>query len=199
MLRRFFGLGVAALFTAAVGAQEATRADAVNMQKKLAAIAEHAAHTSPTGHAPVRTAFTDREVNAYFKFDGREFLPEGLVDPEITIEDHGRVHAKAVVDLDAALQPQKRSFFDPLAWLRGRTSVTASGVVRAAGGQGVLQLQTATLGGVTIPKSLLQQLVTYYTKTPDSPEGFNLDSPFELPSGIQAVETSRGLATVLQP
>jgi hypothetical protein len=63
----------------------------------------------------------------------------------------------------------------------------------------VLQLERATLAGVTIPKSLLQQVVSYYTRTPDTPQGFDIDKPFELPSKIQSVETARGQATVVQP
>jgi hypothetical protein len=49
-----------------------------------------------------------------------------------------------------------------------------------------------------VPISILQQLVSYYSRTPDNPAGFNLNEPFELPSKIWAVETSRGQAVVVQ-
>ena len=103
------------------------------------------------------------------------------------------------VDLDAALKPKERSVFDPLAWVGGKTEVTASGVVRAQNGKGQLQLESATLGGISIPKSLLQQLVSYYTRTPEEPAGFDIDKPFDLPANITSVEISRGQAIVVQP
>ena len=40
-----------------------------------------------------------------------------------------------------------------------------------------------------IPKSLLQELVSYYTQSPDMPNGVNLDAPFELPAQIQRIES----------
>jgi hypothetical protein len=74
-----------------------------------------------------------------------------------------------------------------------------AGTVRAAGGMGELTLETATLAGIPIPPSLLQQLVSYYTRSPDAPEGFRLDEPFPLPANITAVETFPGAAIVQQP
>jgi hypothetical protein len=185
----------------ALNAQDASmRRDAAAMEKKMAAITQRANVAAVgRGRSALRTVLTDREVNAYFKVNGKTFLPAGVVDPELQIGQSGRVQAKAVLDLDAALKPQNRSFFDPLAWLGGKAPVTASGTVRAANGHGVLQLESATISGVSIPKSVLQQLISYYTRTPDAPEGFDIDKPFELPANIQAVETAPGQAIVLQP
>jgi len=189
------------LLSVALDAQDPGRTDAARMEKKLTAIVARGggAGTAPKRPAPLRTPLIDREVNAYFRINGPEFLPDGLVNPEITIDEGGRIRAKAIVDLDAALKPKQRSVFDPLAWLGGKTEVTAAGVVKAADGKGLLQLETATLAGISIPKSVLQQLVSYYTKTPEEPEGFNLDKPFALPANIRSVEMSRGQAIVVQP
>jgi hypothetical protein len=174
-------------------------ADAARMKDKVQAIIDRAEDPTRTYPQPLRTAFTEREVNAYFKVYGPEFLPNGVVDPEVTIEGAGRLRARAVVDLDAALKEQRRGLFNPLAWLPRRTEVTAVGTVRAAEGVGVLELERATLGGVPVPKTLLQLVVSYYTRTPESPEGFNIDKPFELPSNIRSVSTAPGRATVEQP
>lgn len=180
-------------------AQDPLRVDAAVMEKKVATIVQRGAAAVPRRPAPLRTGFTDREVNAYFKVKGPEFLPQGLLNPEITIDDGGRLRAKAIVDLDAALKPKERSPFDPLSWLGGKTEVTAAGVVHAANGTGVLQLETATLSGIPIPKTVLQQLVSYYTRTPEMPQGFDIDKPFALPANIRDVEMTRGQATVVQP
>jgi hypothetical protein len=187
----------ALIVTALAGAaQDRSSSDAAVMRQKLATIVARA--EAPTGQkpSPLRTALPEREVNAYFKVDGPEFLPAGVLAPELTIDHGGKVSARAIVDLDKALKP---TLFNPLSWIGGKTEVTASGVVRAEHGKGLLELQRATLAGVSIPKSLLQQVVSYYTRTPESPNGFNLDEPFELPANIRSVETARGLATVVQP
>ncbi len=185
--------------SAIIGAQDASQADAVRMEKKVSTIVLRGAQPKPKPPTPIRTGFTDREVNAYFKIKGPEFLPEGLLNPQVTIGDGGKLDARAIVDLDAALKTKQRSFFDPLSWLSGKTEVTATGTVRAAEGMGTLQLDNATLGGISIPKTLLQTLVSYYTRTPDAPQGFDIDKPFVLPAKIRAVETRRGEATVVQP
>jgi hypothetical protein len=187
----------ALIVTALAGAaQDRSSSDAAVMRQKLATIVARA--EAPTGQkpSPLRTALPEREVNAYFKVDGPEFLPAGVLAPELTIDHGGKVSARAIVDLDKALKP---TLFNPLSWIGGKTEVTASGVVRAEHGKGLLELQRATLAGVSIPKSVLQQVVSYYTRTPESPNGFNLDEPFELPANIRSVETARGLATVVQP
>jgi hypothetical protein len=44
----------------------------------------------------------------------------------------------------------------------------------------------------------LQELVSYYSRTPEMPDGISLDKPFVLPAAIQTVETRRGAATVVQ-
>jgi hypothetical protein len=185
---------------AAAPAQDtAARTDAASMQRKLVAIVDRAERAAPAPAAPaLRTSFTDREVNAYFRLHGPEFLPEGVIEPQVTIDRAGRVRARAIVDLDQALKPKERSWLDPLAWVGGKVEVTGAGVLAASNGRGVFTLETATLGGVTVPKTLLQELVTYYSKSPDMPGGFQLDQPFVLPSAIKAVETSPGRATIVQ-
>ena len=73
------------------------------------------------------------------------------------------------------------------------------GTVRGENGKGQLQIERATLSGISIPKSVLQQVVSYYTRSPEMPNGFNIDEPFALPSKIRSVETAKGQATVIQP
>ena len=175
--------------------QDLLKTDATRMEQKLTAIIGRGA-AAPKNPKPLRTSFTDREVNAYFKHSAD--MPTGVVDPRLTIEDGGRVQARATIDLAAVAKAKPRTFFDPLAWLSGSLEVVAVGRVKAADGQGTLQIDQATLGGVTIPQAVLQEIVSHYTKTPESPNGFTLDKPFALPVKIRAVETKRGLATVVQ-
>jgi hypothetical protein len=191
-------LGLAWLLGGGAVAQDAVRRDADGMLHKLEAIDARGKVPPGSRRAPVRTTLTDREVNAYFKVYGPAFLPEGVVDPQLAIEEGGRVRAKSLVDLDKVRAARPRGWLDPLAYVGGSVEVTAAGTLKTADGRGQFALETATLGGVTVPKSLIQELVSYYSRSPELPSGVNLDQPFELPSQIRTVETGRGAATVVQ-
>ncbi|HEX5214807.1 MAG TPA: hypothetical protein VFV98_05060 [Vicinamibacterales bacterium] len=192
-------LGVVLIAAAAAAEQELTQREADSMTAKLSVILERGSKPPAKNAPPLRTSFIEREVNAFFKFNGSSFLPTGVTNPLLGIEDGGRVRARAIADLDAVRTSQPRSWLDPAVYLlHGSLEVTAVGILTAANGKGTFLIENATLGGVSIPKSLLLTLVAHYTKTPEQPEGFNLDKPFDLPSNIRAVETKRGSATIVQ-
>ena len=178
--------------------QEPTRRDAATMEQKLVAIATRGTAAHDPKLPPVRTSFTEQEVNALFQYSQLVQLPAGLVNPRLTIADGGLLTGRATVDLDAIRKSKERTMLDPLSYVAGSVEVTAIGTLKTANGQGTFDLQSATLGGVSIPKSLLQELVSYYSRTPETPTGFSLDKPFALPAAIQNVETRRGSATVVQ-
>jgi hypothetical protein len=201
MVRRVLSLaGLSGMLAgvALAASQELTKPEADSMGKKLTAILERGARPPAKNSKPLRTSFSEREANAYFKYYGPEFMPVGVVNPRVVIDQGGRVKANAVVDLDAVRKSQARSMFDPMNLLFGSVEVAASGTLQASGGRGTFQLESATLGSVPIPKSLLQELVTYYTRSPEMPQGFNLDKPFDLPAHIRQVDIQRGAATVVQ-
>ncbi len=54
------------------------------------------------------------------------------------------------------------------------------------------------MSGVPVPKALLQQVVSYYSRTPENPEGIDLEAPFPLPVNIRQIETLRGQAIIVQ-
>jgi hypothetical protein len=182
---------------ATASSQDRLRSDAASMTKKLAAIVAHGA-VPARGSAVVRTSFTDRELNAYFKVAGPELMPVGLATPEFVIDAGGKVAASSVVDLTAIRNAKPRAWGDPLAYVGGSMPVTVAGVLQATNGRGSLVIERATLGGVPIPPAVLQELVSYYSRTPESPQGVDLSRPFELPANIRSIETRRGAATIVQ-
>ena len=103
-----------------------------------------------------------------------------------------------VVDLDAVRTQKKRAWSDPLAYLTGRLPVSAQGTLTTTNGVGRFVLESAEISGVTIPKSLLQELLTYYSKTPELPNGINMDDPFNLPSAIKEIQVGTGTTTIVQ-
>jgi hypothetical protein len=51
---------------------------------------------------------------------------------------------------------------------------------------------------VPVPKFVLQQIITHYSRSTEMPEGLSLDAPFALPAQIQEIQVERGQAVVVQ-
>lgn len=168
------------------------------MQAKIERIAAAAEAPRAATAPPLHTQISEREINAYLALEGPELLPAGIAMPRAQLGDAGRVRARAVVDLDAVRSARERSPFDPLAYLAGAVEVVATGRFEANGGEGVIRYESATVGGVAVPKTVAQELLKFYTSTPERPQGFAFDEPFALPGGVRAVSVERGAVTVVQ-
>ena len=188
----------AVLGTGAAHTQEPMRAEADAMQTKIDRVAAAAETPRPASAAPLRTVFTEREINSYLALEGPEFLPPGIAMPRMQLGEGGRVRTRATVDLDAVSRSRERSPFDPLAYLSGSVEVVAAGTVEAEGGEGLIRYESATVGGVAVPKAVAQELLRFYTSTPDRPRGFAFDEPFELPAGLRGASVESGAVTVSQ-
>jgi len=174
-----------------------TQQDATRFQAKLATITKYAQLPSHNSQ-PRSIQVTDTEVNSYLKYAAGPQIPAGIVEPTLTAVGEGRVTGRAIVDLDAVRNQKKRSWTDPLGYLSGMLPLTASGVLTTQNGVGRFQLETAEISGVPIPKPLLQELVGYYSRTPENPAGINMDDPFQLPAAIQEIRIGQGVATIVQ-
>src|SRR5262245_16466822 len=173
-----------------------SREDADRFQGKLTRIA--AVGSAPRAGGHQTTPFSDTEVNAYLKYHAADQIPTGIVDPILTAVGDGRVSGRATVDLDAVRKQKQRSWLDPLGYLTGSLPLSASGLLITKDGVGRFQLESAEISGVTIPKSVLQELLSYYSRTAERPAGINMDDPFELPARIREIQVGRGQATVVQ-
>jgi hypothetical protein len=174
----------------------ASKRDADLLRQKVATINAHGDRPAKQGR---RTTITENEVNSYLVYDAREQLPAGVVEPSLTIVGTGRLAGRAVVDLDAVRKAKaSASILDPTNYLTGRLPVTATGVLTTNNGIGRFQLESATVGGVPVPKILLQEIVSYYSRTPDNPSGIGLDDPFALPARIREIQVERGQAIIVQ-
>jgi hypothetical protein len=174
----------------------ATKRDAALLKQKVAAINAHAEKPTRAGH---RTIVTDTEVNSYLVYDAREQIPVGVVQPSITAVGPGRLSARAIVDLDAVRkQKAPTSLLDPMNYLMGRLVVTATGKLTTANGVGHLELESSSVGSIPIPKILLQEIISYYSRTPEKPGGISLDDPFALPARIREIQVDRGQAIIVQ-
>jgi len=173
-----------------------SRADADQLLRKLAVIATHGMSAQPAAR---RTTVTESEVNSFLEFHARDEMPPGVIDPIVTIEDGGRLRGRAIVDLDEVKKAgEAEGQLGALTMLSGRVPVEASGTLRAADGVAQFQLEQASINGVPVPKALVREVVSYYSRTAEYPEGIDFEAPFTLPVNIRAIETSRGQAIVVQ-
>ena len=144
------------------------------------------------------TQISDDELNSYLRFHARDQIPAGIVDPTLNALGGGRVGGRVIVDLDAVRKQKQRGWLDPMGYLTGQLPVTASGTLTAKDGVGRFQLESAEVSGITVPKSLVQELLSYYSRTPENPSGINMDEPFELPSRIREIKVGKATSTVVQ-
>jgi hypothetical protein len=179
------------------GASQApSREDSARLLQKVDVIVRNGERGQPTA---LVTTITEREVNAYLAFDGRQHLPAGLTEPRITVLPDLNLAGTAVVDLDAIrAQRQSRGWLDPLNYMSGKVPVSVSGRLEAAGGVAHFSLDAAKVAGVPVPKMVVQELVTYYSRSQANPGGVSLDDPYPLPARIRQIEVRPGEAFVKQ-
>jgi hypothetical protein len=197
-LRRITCVTAVAILAGALGTAaqvQLTRQDAETLQRKILTINDNAQRTATAART---TTITERELNSYLRYQAAGEIPVGVMEPYVWILGDGRVRGRAIVDLDAVRTHKRRGWLDPAGYLTGRMPLEATGVLRTRDGIGRFELETAELGGVTVPKAVLQEIVSYYSRTPEQPAGVTLDDPFELPAGIRDVKVAKGQAIVVQ-
>ncbi len=174
----------------------ATKRDAATAKQKVAVLSRNGEKPSKI---PRRMIVSEAEVNSYLVYEAGAQIPVGLVEPYIAGLGPGRLSVSAIVDLDAVRkQKAPTSLLDPMNYLMGRLAVTAIGTLKTANGVGQLGLESAKIGSLPIPKILLQEIVSYYSRTPEKPAGISLDDRFALPSHIREIQVQRGQAIIVQ-
>jgi hypothetical protein len=195
-MKVLFAALIAAVVMTSVAAANVSREQAAAFQKKLERIL---LNSEQKGDRPRETTLTEGEVNSYLRFSAGDRIPTGVTDPTITIRGAGRLYGHAIVDLDVVRRKNSSGgWFDPRSYLTGRLPVTATGMLETHQGRGKFTLEAATVSGVPIPKSFLQELLSYYSRSDDYPNGINMDDPFDLPAEIQRIDVHQGQATVVQ-
>lgn len=191
------GVLLAGAVLTAAAAPAVSRELAAACAKKIESVMK--APPRAAGAPPRRTPFNEGEINSWFAYSGVERLPVGVTDPAVTLLGDRRVSGRAVVDLD--LMGKKKGtggLLDPWSYLGGRMPVVATGTLQTEDGVGRFALESAQVSGITVPKWLLQELVSFYARSPSRPNGISIDEPFPLPAGIEQVEVGEGQAVITQ-
>ena len=178
-------------------AADVTRQQAALFERKLGEIAKPNPPTARPGLR--RTPVTETELNSWFQFEAPPLLPDGVTEPQVTLVGGGKVAGHAVVDLDRVAKSRTTGgLFDPWRYLGGRVPVDVTGTLRTADGMGRFEIESAQLSGVPVPRVLLQEVVSYYSRGEKTPQGVRLDDAFPLPAGIRQIELGQGRAVVVQ-
>ena len=85
-----------------------------------------------------------------------------------------------------------------MGYLTGRLPLTARGRLVTQNGVGRFELEGAELSGVTIPKTFVQELLSFYSRSNEDPDGINMDDPFTLPARIREIRVATGASTIVQ-
>jgi hypothetical protein len=195
--RRFVALLLLLGLTgAAMAAPQLSKEQGDSLARKIDGINKNAA-TEPVRSKT--TPMSEPEVNSYLAFNIRDKIPRGLANPEIRIVGDGQLAGRVFVDMDEFKRHRSSGgFLDPLSYITGQVPLTARGVLRTRDGKGQFQLSSAEIHGVPVAKPIVQELVTFFSRTPENPNGFNLDAPFNLPAKIREVPVKQGQALVVQ-
>lgn len=188
---------VAGLFAVTLfAADPVSRRDAARLQAKIDRIAKG----SPTGGKTLATTpITETEINSYLRYELSDRIPPGVTDPWVSILEDGKLSGRATVDLARVGQNRKSGgMLDPFNLLTGSLPLAVNGVLRTKNGIGTFAVESASISSVPVPIWMLQEIVSYYSKSESSPNGVALDQPFALPNGIREIQTARGQATVVQ-
>ena len=166
------------------------------LERKIEEVAKNA---SSDPIRPKRTTMTELEINSYLAFTGKDKIPRGLANPQIVIGADGQLSGRVFVDIDEFKRHRSSGgILDPLNYISGQVPVTARGVFRAQDGKGRFQLISAEILGVPLPRPIVQELVAFFSRTPENPNGFDMDAPFNLPAKIREVVVNRGEAVMVQ-
>jgi hypothetical protein len=193
---------ISALLTAVfvsglVAAEPISRRDAARLQAKLDRITKGSRTLGKT--AATTTPITETEVNSYLRYELSDRIPAGVTDPWVSILENGRLAGRATVDLARVGQSRKSgSALDPFNFLTGSLPLVVNGVLKTQNGVANFAVESASISSVPVPVWMLQEIVSYYSKSESAPNGVSLDKPFALPNGIREIRTARGQATVVQ-
>jgi hypothetical protein len=173
-----------------------TRQNADAFLKKVALIRQQSETGNRTGR---RTPLTQDELNSWLVYQSQPHLPNGISSPEVTILGQGKVSGNAVVDLESiAKRRSSGGALDPWNLVGGRVPVTVAGILHTRDGLARFEVQSAEIAGLPVSPAFLQELLSYYSRSPERPQGVRLDDTFALPASIRQIEVGQGQAVVVQ-
>jgi hypothetical protein len=138
---------------------------------------------------------TERQLNSYVNLELGPRIPAGVTDLRLSLVPDG-LGARAMVDLDRVKSKTPGGAAGLISLLSGTVPVQLRGRLAAVNGKGLIQVEEATVGGISLPPALVAQLVALSTRSAARPQGFDIQAPFPLPWGARQVRLETGRALI---
>jgi len=164
--------------------------DADYVSGTLARIERRLGAGKPASRQPI--VVTERQLNSYVRLAVK--LPPALTSLELGLQKDTLL-ARGSLDLDQ-VKSRMTTGAGLLALLSGTVPVELRGRLSTAEGKGRVEVEQATVGGISLPSSLVAQIVSQSTKSPERPQGFDIFAPFPLPYTARRVRLEPGRALV---
>jgi hypothetical protein len=143
---------------------------------------------------------TQRELNSFVNLSLAGNIPPGVTGVELQLL-RDALGARALVDLDRVKgKLPSGGAASLLGLLSGTVPVELRGRLQAGNGVGRIEVQEASVGGVSLPPGMVAQMVSLSTRSATRPQGFDIFAPFPLPWTAREVrfEPGRMLVTFSQ-
>ncbi|MGD1155004.1 MAG: hypothetical protein ABSA41_04170 [Terriglobia bacterium] len=174
---------------------DATQAAAQALEAKLRTL--HTVDARPAKSYPP-IVITENEANSYLTVHGGEFLPAGVHGPGVRILPE---HVMGFADVDFG--EFSRIYSNPQDWgpkvlaamFKGTQRVTATGKLQSSNGQAKLQIESVTVGSMTVPSWLVDFVIENYLQPRYK---FDLSKPIPLPDHVTQIVLGSGQAIFLR-
>jgi len=187
-------LGGAFIGSGATG-PDATQAAAQALEVKLRTLQTVDAGSAQS-YSPM--VITENEANSYLKVHGRDLLPPGVRDPAVRFSPE---HVVGVADVN--FEEFSRVYSNPNDWgpkvmaamFKGTQHVSATGKVQSGNRQAKVQIESVTVGSMTVPSWLVDFVVENYLQPRYK---FDLSKPIPLPDHVTQIVLGTGQAIFLR-
>ena len=168
--------------------------DADQVAETVARLERRLKAGKPASREPITVS--ERQVNSYVALALGSKLPASVSGLSFRFEPE-RLAASGMLDLDAVKEKlPKTGASTLLSFLSGTVPVAVKGRFQGASGQGQVVVEEAAVNGISLPPSVLAQIVAQATRSSKQPAGFDLLAPFPLPWTARSVRLEAGRAVV---
>jgi len=168
--------------------------DADQVAETVARLERRLKAGKPASREPITVS--ERQVNSYVALALGSKLPASVSGLSFRFEPE-RLAASGMLDLDAVKEKlPKTGASTLLSFLGGTVPVTVKGRFQGVSGQGQVVVEEAAVNGISLPPSVLAQIVAQATRSSKQPAGFDLLAPFPLPWTARSVRLEAGRAVV---
>ena len=182
-----------------VGAEQSqmlTPADGADFEQALAALNQNISDSRNQTAGSRTVVFSERSLNGYIRFQGESFLPTGLSNVSVEIQEAGRLIGTGMLNLDE-MGDFPGGSTGVLQLLSGSLPVSITVAVEETGKRLHFTLEVVQIGPVTLPSTLAGLLVRRYSVSERYPDGFDVSAPALLPSAVQDIHIQQARISIV--